>query len=238
MGGDVVRTLPAIAGFLSQYTYGLGTVHKLITIDTPHQGSPLANALATASQNTCPAKLLAASGLYAFATATVGGTTYNGAIGDLQVGSSAINAIHSGAPIIPTAMIGGVMSQAQLNGAGLTLAGALIRLMCPTSSLGRSLNSASWPALMAMAGDTYNAASDAIVPLYSQVDFSPSYLTQNPNNEVQQVVHSAGAETLGFLPPAVMDTAGCSSSAICGPNQVLALLNTPVSNSSVYQVKP
>jgi triacylglycerol esterase/lipase EstA (alpha/beta hydrolase family) len=39
MGGDVARTMPTLATFTGQSTYGLGPVHKLITIGTPHRGN-------------------------------------------------------------------------------------------------------------------------------------------------------------------------------------------------------
>lgn len=42
MGGDIARVMPTVTGFANQTNYGLGPVHKLITIGTPHQGSPLA----------------------------------------------------------------------------------------------------------------------------------------------------------------------------------------------------
>ena len=45
MGGDITRTMPLRESFASDTTYGKGNVHKLITIDTPHLGSPLATQL-------------------------------------------------------------------------------------------------------------------------------------------------------------------------------------------------
>src|SRR5882724_7381758 len=41
MGGVVTRTLPLTAGFFSN-TFGQGIIHKVISIDVPHLGSPLA----------------------------------------------------------------------------------------------------------------------------------------------------------------------------------------------------
>ena len=42
MGGDVTRTLPLLSGYAGQDTYNQGYVHKLITLDTPHLGTPVA----------------------------------------------------------------------------------------------------------------------------------------------------------------------------------------------------
>ncbi len=45
MGGDIARQLVLQPNFLDDDTFGQGSIHKLITIDTPHLGSPLANLL-------------------------------------------------------------------------------------------------------------------------------------------------------------------------------------------------
>ena len=45
MGGDIVRTMPLIKSYLRRKSFGQGIVHKLITIDTPHLGSPVATRL-------------------------------------------------------------------------------------------------------------------------------------------------------------------------------------------------
>jgi len=120
IGGDIARTLPQIPGYADQKTYALGYVHKLITIDTPHQGTPLASALHNPNEsNSCVQQMLSRVGRYAFVTVTQStGIFTNGATGDLQTNSMAILAIHGGSPIIPTAMIGGQMTSPQLAGAG------------------------------------------------------------------------------------------------------------------------
>jgi pimeloyl-ACP methyl ester carboxylesterase len=42
MGGLVARTMPSIPSYANSKNYGKGRLHKLITIGTPHLGSPLA----------------------------------------------------------------------------------------------------------------------------------------------------------------------------------------------------
>ena len=45
MGGDIARTIPTLSTFSTTGSYGANIVHKLITIGTPHIGSPVANDL-------------------------------------------------------------------------------------------------------------------------------------------------------------------------------------------------
>jgi hypothetical protein len=52
MGGTVARTLINLQRFVAPETYGAGYIHKLITIGTPHEGSPLAFDLIQTA-NTC-----------------------------------------------------------------------------------------------------------------------------------------------------------------------------------------
>ena len=236
MGGDVARTLPQMPGYLDQYNYGLGVVHKLITIGTPHQGSPLATDLLQSS-NQCVRSLFSARGLYAFSTVTsLSGATINGGVGDLQPTSSAVSAIHTGSAIIPTAMIGAQLSSGQLAGAGglspswgyvlTTLCGAPTGVSDP---LALALNPTGWPALF-VSPTNPAGASDGIVPLSSAFDGESSYAQRLPF-VITNAVHNSAAESLGFGPPGELDQA----SGI--PTDVLQLLNTPVSNS-VFELKP
>ena len=76
-------------------------------------------------------------------------------------------------------------------------AGYLISQWCGSDPLATQLNPASWTALM-------GGASDGTVPLASQFDGNVSYST-SANTVV--AVHSAGAESLGFTPPLILDQA-------------------------------
>jgi hypothetical protein len=49
MGGLVSRNLVHIPGFIDTKNYNTGLIHKLISIDTPHEGTYLANELATSN---------------------------------------------------------------------------------------------------------------------------------------------------------------------------------------------
>lgn len=226
MGGDVARTLPQVTFFLNSYNYNLGVVHKLITIGTPHQGSPLAAALLQSS-NACVRQIFAANGYYAFSSVTPlpGTTTINGAVGDLEPTSSALSALHAGTPIIPTAMIGAKLSSWELVNAGNSPAGRYLRLVCGTYAgdpLALALTPSGWPGLL--------GASDSVVPLSSQFDGESSYAQSLPFS-IPYAVHTSAMERFGFGPPGELDQA----SGI--PSDVLQLLNTPVSNS-VFETKP
>ena len=71
--------------------------------------------------------------------------------------------------------------------------------------------------------------SDAAVSLSSQFDNELSY--SNTANTLP-AIHSSGPQQLGFLPPTILDQASG------GPSEVINLLNTPVTNTTVFEVKP
>lgn len=239
MGGDITRTLPQVTGYVDKLTYGIGYVHKLVEINTPNEGSPLASALHSSSQNnSCVRTLLALAGRYSFLTAQIGASvTFNGGTGDLRAAtattqaSAAITSIHTGSSIIPMAMIGSNMTASQLAGVGTTLSGRYIKLFCSSTPLAQQLTAGAWPTLMTVPNDPYNGESDGIVPYYSQFDFNTAYPNSNPANTFS-AVHSTGTESLGFKPPSILDAA----SGV--PIYIIVLLNTPVSNSNLYELVP
>jgi pimeloyl-ACP methyl ester carboxylesterase len=228
MGGNVTRTLPQIRGYSDQTNYYQGLVHKLITIDTPHQGSPLAPAILSPS-NSCLAGALGNSvGLYAFISVmpNSGAIVTSGAIGDLEPGSSALSAMSASTPTpIATAMIAGQMTPNQLNGAGSSSKAQMLAALCANKfvqdPLALALVRGQWPSVVP-------SPSDAIVTLASQFDGKPQ---QSTSANTFPGVHSSGAETLGFRAPTVLDQASGA------PAAVIQLLNTPVSDTSIFQLK-
>ncbi len=237
MGGDVARTLPKVSGFLNKYNYNLGFVHKLITIGTPHQGTPLATELLQSS-NGCVRWALSLYDLYAFTSVTpLFSAPINGGVGDLQAAQAATNttpatptsaaivAIHNGSAIIPTAMIGAEMSPEQLATAGTGPIGWFLTHVCGTVArdpLALALTPSGWTGLL--------GASDGVVPLSSAFDGNSSYAQGLPFS-IQNAIHNSPTKLLGFGPPSELDQA----SGV--PADVLQLLNTPVSNS-VFEAKP
>ncbi len=218
MGGDITRTLPLTTGFYSSTTYALGTVHKVITIGTPHWGSPLAIHLVD-NDNECVRGVLAISGSPAFTSVTfTNGSTTTGAVADLQGdgfdGSLSPALQNLQTPIahpLPTALIQGLESQSQLDGLDSSPVAESIRIFCFGDYLAGHLTSTGWP-------EIFNQDSDSIVPALSAVAGLTDF------TQVNGVIHSSSAELLGFGPPAELDAAGGI------PAVVTNLLNTNVTN--------
>jgi pimeloyl-ACP methyl ester carboxylesterase len=225
MGGLVVRTAASLPGFLGTANYGVGPVHKLITIGTPHLGTPLATQLLQ-SGNGCVRDFLAAAKLVSLQTATFT-VTLNGAVGDMQgdgVGgglSAALADLSSNTPF-PMAYIAGSATSGNLSGAGSTSKGLVMRA-CGTvfsDPLGAALTSQSWPNIFA-ADPTYGHDSDAIVPIRSQLNNNSGSISPN-------VIHTADIEQLGFGGPGELEGTNTV------PNIVINLLNEASSGSDFH----
>ena len=216
MGGDVTRTLPMVSQFYHPTTFALGFVHKVITIGTPHWGSPLATMLLT-SNNQCVRGVLALSGSPSFSSVTFkNGTKTTGGVNDLQGDgfggglSPALLKLQNPIPHpLPTALIQGIESQSQLDGLDTSPVAASIRALCGGNSLATDLTSKGWPTI-------FGQASDSIVPALSAVAGLSTFTA------VDGVIHSQSSELLGFGPPAELDSAGGI------PETVINLLNTPM----------
>jgi pimeloyl-ACP methyl ester carboxylesterase len=219
MGGDITRTLPLTSGFYSSTTYTLGTVHKVITIGTPHWGSPLAIQLVD-NNNECVRGVLAVSGSPAFTSVTfTNGTNTTGAVADLQGDgfdgslSPALQNLQTPIPHpLPTALIQGLESQSQLDGLDSSPVAESIRIFCFGDYLAAHLTSTGWP-------EIFNQQSDSIVPALSEVAGLTDFTLVNG------VIHSSSAELLGFGPPAELDAAGGI------PGVAATLLNTNIANA-------
>ena len=154
MGGDVTRTMPTLKNFYSSQTFALGVVHKVITIGTPHWGSPLASLLLD-NNNECVRGILALSGSPSFTSVTFqNGTTVDGGVADLEGDgfggslSAALKKLQN--PIahpLPTALIQGLESESQLQGLDSSPASAFIRIFCLGDSLAADLTSTGWPTI-------------------------------------------------------------------------------------------
>lgn len=224
MGGDISRTFPLVKNFYHPTTFALGFVHKLITIGTPHWGSPLAIHLLD-SHNQCVRGVLALSGSPSFLSVTFkSGKTTSGGVGDLQGDgfdgslSTALQNLQIPLPHpLPTALIQGLESQSQLDGLDNSQVAQAIRILCFTDYLARHLTSKGWSQI-------FNQDSDSIVPALSEVAGLSDFTLVNG------VIHSASAELLGFGPPAELDTEGGIPAAVTG------LLNTPVTDPAFVRL--
>jgi pimeloyl-ACP methyl ester carboxylesterase len=241
MGGTIIRTVAAQGNFLRDDNFAQGDVHKLITIDTPHLGSPLASQLLFGDINSCVRGVLAYEGDISLRTTVLYGTqTFTGAVADLQDNtgisgqlSPALQEIASANQHpLPTAFVVGYM-QAQ-NRAGLDswkFAQLVIHGMCGTGHgdpLGNNFTSTS------IANVFGGADSDGIVSLASQEN-NPA---GSPANYVPIAsvfpgyVHGSGAIELGFVGPQMLDPTGNV------PLQVINLLNTAVTDPAFNLTNP
>ena len=219
MGGAIARAVVQLPAYGTPETYGQGSIDKLITIGTPHYGTPFATALLR-SENSCFAGVLASAGSLSFSSVTVDGNTVTGGIGDLQGNgfggslSTALARIQTGGQTVPVAMVAGSMSlQNTLPLAGGV--GGFIHTAC-TGSLASSLTPLGWFLV-------FTDANDGFVGTTSQ-------LAGNFGLGLQGLVHSSGMVTLGFNPPGELDAQGGVSTS------VVNLLNTSVSSNSFHSL--
>jgi hypothetical protein len=219
MGGDIVRAAIQLPNYDTPETYAQGSVDKLITIGTPHLGTPLASALLR-SENACFAGVLASGGSFALSNATVDGNSVSGAIGDLQGNgfggglSPALAHIQNGNESAPVGFVAGLMNFSNT----ISLAsgvGQFIHSAC-TGSLATSLTPFGWMSV-------FGEGSDAFVGLTSQMAGVFGFGTQG-------MVHSEGMETLGFNPPSELDAQSPAASA------VVNLLNASVRSNSFHSL--
>ena len=119
MGGNVIRTLPLCGTVFKDcvFTYriptnmGKGDIHQLLTIGTPHLGSPLANDLIANLSTKCCWHSFCQGNLqsqFDDRMLPIG----NGAVDDLQQNGGAINGLNSVASLFPMYFYVGVASSA------------------------------------------------------------------------------------------------------------------------------
>lgn len=221
MGGDISRTMVLLSTFLAANTYGAGPINKLITISTPHLGTPVAADL-LASNNSCARNVLASDGDVALQSITFAGGTTDGAVLDLEgngFGSSLSTALTNLKPAafqpFRTAYIAGIATATNLKGLSCIFCNAeALRLICSGNPLASDLTASKWPTI-------YGQNNDTIVP----VDSSLNNLT---GLSYSGVIHTAALETLNFNGPSVLDPASGISS------EVISLLNEPPTGTDFH----
>jgi pimeloyl-ACP methyl ester carboxylesterase len=217
MGGDVARTMAGLENFQSQADYSVGPVHKLITIGTPHNGTPLASALLpnqSGDPNNCVRRVLALAGKVSLLGASTGGGSVSGAVGDLRSPS-----LPTG--LFPVGYIAATTSSVNLAGLNATFPSwsASVFDICGLifgNPLALDLTPAGWNAVFS------GEPNDAIVPVSSQLNGTSSTLI------VPSTIHSGGIENLDFLGPTELET----SSGI--PDMIVNLLNEATSCSDFH----
>jgi pimeloyl-ACP methyl ester carboxylesterase len=210
MGGDISRTANLLSTFLSNNTFGAGPINKLITIATPHLGTPVAADLLL-STNTCARNVLASDGDIALQSVTFSGQTADGAVYDLEGNgnggslSAALTNLKSTQPF-PTAYIAGIATSTNLNGLSCIFCDAeALRLLCSSNPLAKDLTAKNWPTV-------YGENNDTIVPINSALNLLTGL-------QYSGVIHTAALETLDFNGPSVLDPASNIST------EVINLLN-------------
>jgi pimeloyl-ACP methyl ester carboxylesterase len=219
MGGDISRTMGLLPEFLTGSTFAHGPIDKFITIGTPHLGTPLATQILQTA-NSCTRGLFAPLGNVSLQSVSIGNSTFNGAVGDLQgdgFGGGLSAALTALAPEqFPTAYIAGIMTSNNLSGLTCTACAAnVIRHICYGDTLANNLTAMAWPFL-------FGQLSDSVVPLQSQ-------LNRSPGVQVSGVVHSGGMVLLGFAGPSELD----QSSTIAA--RVITLLNEGITGPDFNQ---
>lgn len=222
MGGDIVRTMALNSWFTTNDTYGHGPVNKLMTIGTPHLGSPLATQLLEDS-NACVRNQLSDAQKWSFITVTTNTGMINGGVGDLQGDgfggglSDALKQLHNAGPLpFPMARLSATTDINNLSSLDCTPSSDwpcdswwLRQIACPTSPLATNLTSTLW-------NTVFGQNNDAVVPIISQLNGG----SVGPNVPTQPgLIHSVGMETLDFSPPTEL----FSGSAFV--SQVITLLN-------------
>lgn len=224
MGGDIARRLASVVDFMRSDTYGQGLIDKLITVGTPHLGSPLAIDLLR-SDNNCTSGQLATHRQPSFTSVTINSATVSGAVNDLQgTGdgtnlSSALASLQATSLPFPLAYISVTSTSANIANLGAFFSDSywLRTWVCPNDPIAQALTPTGWPALF------NNGASDSVVPLNSQQNG-----ITGSGGPFTGIIHSAGLEALDFSPPAELDSASQLAT------EVITLLNEAKTGSDFH----
>jgi len=207
MGGLVARTLEGLPGFAGADSFGAGDIHKLITLGSPHFGTPVAlDLLNQPDSNACTRNWLAQTGDISLLSATLDApaNVVTGAIGDLR-GDGRGDDLAQYAPLnnvrvpnghpVSTAVIAAITLPSNLNSLACpgNAAACLVRQFCSSDPLAQAMTPSGWFSV-------FGQTNDGFAPLMSEWNgFSPlGYVFPG-------IVHSPGLESLGFTGPSELD---------------------------------
>ena len=240
MGGLVVRTMALDPLFASNDTYGNGPINKLITIGTPHLGSPLATDLLQ-DANQCVRGVYTKAHKASLITATTSQGTFNGAVADLEgdgvpngfLSPALTRLVDAGPYPFPVALISSTTNPDNLSNLNCgpyycqawwvkqacdnppIVQDPLAIALMPTDSTGTT----GWNTI-------FGQPNDAVVPISSQLDGRLG--GGGPNTPtLTGVIHSQGLYDLDFSPPSELEPRGA-------PAQVLILLNEPLDGGDFH----
>ena len=193
LGGDIIRTLPLCGAAFQDCAFqydspanlGAGDIHELVTIGTPHLGTPLANQMIQYQNQACPFW----QGTLATNFADQQHVITNGAVEDLQANTpgGAISSINSAPSPFPLSYIVGVSSS---NDESLVNAGLVAEIRkCSSNILPASIRT------------LFGSDSDLVVPALSQRNnLEDGALGTTSSTSVQDagyVIHSAAVVLAG-----------------------------------------
>lgn len=223
----MARAIVLAPNFLSDHSFGQGYIHKMITIGTPHLGSPLATDLI--SDVGCVRNLLAENGMFTFNTVTFYAGFVNGAMGDLsaattsQLSPELANLANQSPHPVPTALIAGT------NPNFSALPPPLLGVLC--AGEGDPLGGAVLGGIGGLFGGDPN---DAIVSEASALD-NTTPVIQDVFSGVVHTQGAVGVSKLGYEEPYELDDPAIAT-------RVINLLNTPVTaggaSGGFYLVNP
>ncbi len=226
MGGNIARTLVLDQNFLSDNTYKQGFIHKLITIDSPHQGTVLARRLLSDPNTNCLHQLFAKNKLMIFDRVTLQtavGVGLDGAIRDLvdvPLSPASARITNLSPHPLRVAMIAGIYTNFdRLDWHPISVAARNKPFGCPETPLAQALTSAGWRAVFS------GEENDGIVSRTSQWNGLTGGI------RVDGVVHSPGPLSLGFAGPSALATRAVST-------LVIDLLNTPKNSPFYVNINP
>lgn len=234
MGGLVARQITRADYYLSEKSSFLsGNIHKIITIATPHFGSPLANLL---FQDQCAANALAYGGYLVLGTPVQlsDGTITHGAVYDLQGaadgssgGVSLWLSILNGGQVVPVAEVAGKYSTQDpaLGGTFLQLLTRTAPAYCYLSNLGHPSPLLQYTGPGAWKGIFNNQDNDALV---SKTSALAGRSAGEVRSVTDNVIHAGGyLKLLGFQTSTPeLESQDTSGGSIAG--NVMYLLNASV----------
>jgi pimeloyl-ACP methyl ester carboxylesterase len=236
MGGVITRTFAVTSKsytFLSDDNFKSGDVHKLITIDTPHLGTPVATQLLR-SENECVAHLMDHAGNAVIPVILLNGDQISGAANDLSGDGNGNHPsqalanlkIENGMFRFRTALIAAKEDSSNLSGLDQCIAclATIAKYACLDSPLTGYMFAFRWQEIFSVGYDS--PGDDALVPFVSQLNNTSN---DNPAQAFDGLIHSHGTELLGFNGPSIMDD---PYHAV--PNEVIDLLNTTITNPSIF----
>jgi pimeloyl-ACP methyl ester carboxylesterase len=216
MGGLIARDMVRDPRFYSSGNYGSGTIHKLITIDTPHNGSDFAPLLVFSKPlGECP---------LAF---SLGGHTVAGGVEDLIPNSALLNSLNSGpATIISHAIVGEASStQESTSEALINDPDSLVPWLCH-NLLGNGFES------------IFSGSSDLIVSASSQqFGFISSAVSLSPGT-IHAVIHNLFEPGPDALDTSLLNGQLIGSATPINSPKVVDLLNTPITDPSFGNIQP